>query len=205
MVIYFISGNKNKFVEFESVFFSVCDEHGVDKVILKQLDIDLDEVQELDARKVVEHKLRDAVCVSKKFTKDDYIICEDTSLYIDALNGFPGPLIKWLSKSIGDEGIAAMVLNYNEHTAVAKTFIGCYSCDSKKINFFEGDIKGDIVAPRGKNGFGWDKIFLPDILHGGFGADKTFAEMNADEKNEYSMRRIATEKLAEYLCKKMKK
>ena len=52
-----------------------------------------------------------------------------------------------------------------------------------------GSLKGSIVLPRGKNGFGYDAIFKPD------GSDKTLAEMTAAEKNKVSHRRQALENL----------
>jgi XTP/dITP diphosphohydrolase len=73
----------------------------------------------------------------------------------------------------------------------AKTIIG-YSDSSGNIDYFEGTIKGIIVSPRG-TGFGWDPIFQPE------GYSKTFGELTAEEKNSVSMRKIAVEKLKEYL------
>ena len=44
-------------------------------------------------------------------------------------------------------------------------------------------------APRGTNGFGWDAIFQP------LGSERTFAEMTPEEKDHFSMRRLALEQL----------
>jgi XTP/dITP diphosphohydrolase len=61
---------------------------------------------------------------------------------------------------------------------------------------FEGVCKGHItLQPIGENGFGYDPVFIPE------GSTKTFAEMNTAEKNEYSHRRKAVEKLVDYLKK----
>jgi inosine/xanthosine triphosphate pyrophosphatase family protein len=46
-------------------------------------------------------------------------------------------------------------------------------------------------APAGTGGFGWDAIFIPK------GTKKTFAEMSPEEKDAYSMRRQALEKMVE--------
>jgi XTP/dITP diphosphohydrolase len=54
---------------------------------------------------------------------------------------------------------------------------------------FEGRIDGEIVAPRGTMGFGYDPIFQPD------GYDTTFAEMTADAKDVISHRHLAFEQL----------
>ncbi|MFA5259250.1 MAG: non-canonical purine NTP pyrophosphatase [Candidatus Pacearchaeota archaeon] len=177
MVVYFITGNSKKFEEASQII------QGIEK-----LDIDLPEIQELDPRKIIEEKLKEA----RKNHSGEFF-CEDTSVYLECLNGFPGPLIKWFKKSIEIDGIYCLVSKYENNNAVAKTIIG-YS-KGEEINFFEGEIKGKIVSPRGKRDFGWDPIFQPN------GHDKTMAEMTLEEKNKISMRKQALEKLNEYLKK----
>ena len=59
---------------------------------------------------------------------------------------------------------------------------------------FEGEVKGTItLAPRGKDGFGYDPVFLPD------GYDKTFAELTGEEKNKISHRANAFAKALEFV------
>ena len=59
---------------------------------------------------------------------------------------------------------------------------------------FEGIVHGEIILKkRGENGFGYDPIFLPN------GALKTFAEMTLTEKNQYSHRARAFEKMIVFL------
>ncbi|MBT3412657.1 MAG: RdgB/HAM1 family non-canonical purine NTP pyrophosphatase [Candidatus Jacksonbacteria bacterium] len=175
-MICFITGNKNKLKEIQAVLPNV-----------EQLDIDLPEIQEVDAQEIVKHKLLEAL----KLTSEE-IIVEDTSLYLDCMNGLPGPLIKWFLKKVGIEGLAAAVEKLGNNKAEAKTIIG-YARNKEDIHFFEGEIKGQIVKPRGASDFGWDPIFLPD------GHDKTFAEMEPSEKNKISMRRNALNKLNDFL------
>ena len=69
------------------------------------------------------------------------------------------------------------------------------SGNENEFHFFEGSIKGKIVFPRGKNGFGWDRIFQPS------GHNKTFAEMTKEEKFKISMRTVAVNKLKNFLSK----
>ena len=62
------------------------------------------------------------------------------------------------------------------------------------IEFFEGSCPGRIIdTPKGSEGFGYDPVFIPD------GADRTFAEMSLEEKNQYSHRRKAVDKLVLFL------
>jgi non-canonical purine NTP pyrophosphatase (RdgB/HAM1 family) len=176
MALYFITGSKNKFVEVQTVLHDI-----------EQMDIDLVEIQELDAHAIIAAKLAEA----RKTHAGGALIVEDTSLYLNDLNGLPGPLIKWFMKSIGNLGLAKLAQTFGG-AAVAKTIIG-YADESGEVQFFEGEVHGEIVAPRGDTNFGWDPIFKPE------GHDKTFAEMTAEEKNAISMRRIAAEKLKQHL------
>ena len=178
MSLYFITGNKNKFEEVKAVLDDV-----------KQLDIDLSEIQDIDAKNIVRAKLLEALN-----HKDGEFIVEDTSLYLDCIKGLPGPLIKWFLKTVGNDGLANLAEKLGNNKAEAKTIIG-YAKNKDEIEFFEGVIPGTIVAPTGVSGFGWDPIFQPD------GHDKTFAEMSAEEKNNVSMRKIAAEKLKEFAAK----
>ncbi len=176
MKIQFTTGNVNKFKEAQKI---VSD--------LKQLDIDLLEIQEIDAYEVIRAKLKEA----QKHHKGTFVV-EDTSLYLECLNGLPGPLIKWFEKSIGNEGLYDIAHKYDNYNAQAKTVVG-YSDNNGNIEFFEGVIEGKIVSPQGDGDFGWGPIFVPD------GQEKTFAQMNKEEKNKISMRKFAFEKLKEFL------
>ncbi len=174
--IIFITGNKGKLEEAQSI---------IPQIIGRE--IELPELQEIDAQKIIEAKLKEAYA----HHKGEYIV-EDTSLYFEALNGLPGPLIKWFLQALGDNGLAGLLENYKNKKAVARTLIG-YISDNGETKYFSGEIKGKIVSPVGDNGFGWDKIFIPENYN------KTFGQLPKDEKNKISMRKIALEKLAEYL------
>ena len=69
----------------------------------------------------------------------------------------------------------------------------CLICQGKE-EYFEGICKGTIIAERrGISGFGYDPVFVPE------GSDQTFAEMTLEEKNFFSHRKKAIEKLTSYL------
>jgi len=176
MTLYFITGNKNKFAEASKE---------LEPIKIEQKEIDLAEIQSLDSKEVIEHKLKEA---SKHFSGE--FIVEDVSFSLECLNGFPGPLIKWLLKSNGRKGIYELCKAKGNYAAEAKATIG-YS-DGEKIIFFEGIVKGKIVEPRVDSDFGWDPIFLPK------GFNKTFAEMTAEEKNKISHRGLAVRKFKEW-------
>jgi len=176
--IYFVTGNNNKFEEAVALIPS-----------LKRYDKDLPEIQSLDPQIVIAEKLKAA----RNFT-DQPLIVEDTSLYLEGLNGFPGPLIKWMLHAVGNQGIYELTQSINNKNAVAKTIIG-YSNQNNEILYFEGTLDGLIVPPSGNEGFGWDAIFKPDGLH------ETFAEMGDDYKPEFSMRSQAFHKTKDYFGK----
>lgn len=176
-MLYFITGNKNKFAEVRSLLPEV-----------EQLDIGLTEIQGMDSRAIIEAKLFEA----RKQHNGEFIV-EDMSMEIDCLNGFPGPLIKWFATTLTNRGVANVVGKMDDSNACAKVTIGYSHGD--KVEFFEGVIDGTIVHPRGGNGFGWDEIFQPN------GSDKTFAEMTDQEKEAASMRRMAVDKLKDFLTK----
>ena len=161
MELYFITGNKNKFAEVKAIIPNV-----------KRLDIDLPEIQEIDAKEIIKAKLLEAL----NHKKAEFIV-EDTSLYFDCLNGLPGPLIKWFLKIIGNDGLFNIVEKLGNNKAEAKTIIG-YAKNPDEIYYFEGSIKGRIVSPAGKSGFGWDPIFQPE------GFSKNFAELIQKEKTK---------------------
>jgi non-canonical purine NTP pyrophosphatase (RdgB/HAM1 family) len=177
MEIYFVTGNKDKIREAEQVL-----ERQVNSIKL-----DIPEIQALHVKDVVEDKARKAYEQVKK-----PVMVEDTGLYFTSLNGFPGALIKWLLDSIKNEGICKLLADIADRSAYAETSVCFY--DGTACKTFSGRIYGRIVeSPRGTNGFGWDAIFQPD------GSSKTFAEMNAEEKNAISMRKEAFAQLKQYL------
>ena len=182
MTLYFVTGNKNKLREIQEVFKDFKE--------IKQLDIDLPELQDIDPKEIIKAKLKEALKHKQK-----RLIVEDTSLYLEALNGLPGPLIKWFMKTIGNQGIYELTSKLGNNNAEAKTIIG-YAENPETIRFFEGTIRGTIVCPESDSDFGWDPIFRP------IGHTKSFAEMTKQEKNEISMRKIALNQLKEYLQNK---
>ena len=179
MKLSIVTGNKGKLEEFQQILGNSLN--------LEQLDIDLPEIQEIDAKAVIEAKLDEAI----RHT-DNLVIVEDTGLYFNAWNGLPGVLIKWFDKAVGNNGVVDMLAKFDDKSAYGQCTIGL-AAKGKKPVFFKGRINGTITPPRGECGFGWDPIFIPE------NHTKTFAEMSKEEKNTMSMRKVALEKLKQYL------
>ena len=127
------------------------------------------------------------------------VIVEDAGLFIDALNGFPGPYAAYTYRTIHNEGILKLMENVENRKATFQSAIAY--CDSSACVpvCFEGEAKGEITSKErsesGKPGFGFDPIFQPS------GSKKTFAEMTIEEKNGFSHRARAVQKFAEWYTK----
>lgn len=122
---------------------------------------------------------------------------EDTGLEVEALNGEPGVKSaryagedKAFDKNI-DKLLAKLGDTQNrkaQFRTVASLII------NGKEYIFEGICPGVITRDkRGAGGFGYDPVFIPD------GASQTFAEMSMEEKNQFSHRKKAIEKLVAFL------
>lgn len=122
---------------------------------------------------------------------------EDTGLEVEALNGEPGvKSARYAGETRSfDDNIEKLLRNLNGANNKAARFRTVISLiiDGEEY-FFEGVCAGKIINERkGNNGFGYDPVFVPD------GTDKTFAEMTMDEKNKFSHRKKAMEKLIQFL------
>lgn len=125
---------------------------------------------------------------------------EDTGLEVEALNGEPG--VK-SARYVGDgadaqKNIDKLLQNLQDATNRKARFRTVISLELQgRHYFFEGICEGSITQkPVGENGFGYDPVFIPE------GSQKTFAEMNLEEKNIFSHRKKAFEKLVGFLKEK---
>ena len=116
---------------------------------------------------------------------------------MEALNGEPGVKSARYSGNEKDpeaniNKVLDKLKDHENRRAQFKTVI-CLIINGKQ-NIFDGICKGAIIAQRkGQSGFGYDPVFVPD------GSDKTFGEMNMEEKNIFSHRKKAVEKLTRFL------
>lgn len=173
----FITGNAGK-AKYLSDYFHVQVEH---------IKLDLHEIQSLDLNEVVMDKARRAFEIVKS-----PVLVEDVSLVFSGLKKLPGPLIKWFLETLGNDGLCGLLNKFDDRSAFAEVEFAI--CDERGVHTFTGSMNGTVAeSPRGKMGFGWDPIFIPE------GYDKTWAEMNDDEKHATSMRKIALEKMMKFL------
>lgn len=102
--------------------------------------------------------------------------------------------MKWFLKNVGPEGLHKMLVGFEDKSAVAVcTF--AYADKDGKVHLFRGETRGEIVAPRGPDTFGWDSCFQPE------GYDQTYAEMGKEQKNQISHRSKAVNNLKKFFLK----
>jgi XTP/dITP diphosphohydrolase len=180
-VAFFVTGNIHKFNEARHVLAKY-------KVATALLKAKASEIQDDNIENIAKASVKDAVERCRL-----PIFVEDAGLFIDPLNGFPGPYSSYVYRTIGTKGILKLMKEVKKRDAHFRSVIAfCSPKESPKC--FHGKVKGKISQEeRGNSGFGFDPIFKPsDSPH------RTFAEMATEEKNKFSHRAQALRKFAEW-------
>ena len=159
------------------------------KFDVEQLDIETIELSVDSIEEIAKAKVEQAV---EKSDIEEYafLIADDSGLFIDELNGFPGPQTHFFDRKVGKEQILKL-LEKETSKAKFRAAIALHIPGSED-KVFTGEASGEIVEPRGDGGFGYDPLFLPD------GNDQTWGE-DPEYKDEVSHREEALEKLSECL------
>lgn len=179
MEVYFLSSNENKINEVKSILES-------DNIKVVPVREKIKEIQSNDMEEIaIDKALRAFMSIGRP------IIVEQTGLLLKDLSGLPGGLTQVFWDSLQADDFGKYFSSTGTGQVTAKTVIAY--CDGKQIKTFEGEIMGLIISPpRGSQEFQWDCVFQPDKY------EQTFAEMG-EKKNNISMRKIALEKLRNYL------
>ena len=179
------------------------------------------EIQSHDLREIAARGAREAYR-----EVGEPVIVDDSGLFVESLDGFPGPYSAYVEDTVGVERLWRLVEPEADHSAAFRAVVAyCdggefeatpepvdrgerrgpdqaaaerssattddqVDADDLSVKFFEGVVPGEIVAPRGDGGFGYDPIFE----HGG----QTFAEMDTEQKNAVSHRGRALARFAEW-------
>ncbi len=143
---------------------------------LEAMAVELPEIQSLDLEEVLRAKARHAWACARR-----PVIVEETGLELYALNGFPGPLVKWMLEAVGAGGMARIAIALGNLRAKAVCLL--MWTDGERSIVARGETTGDLVLPpRGSNGFGWDPVFRPD------GEAFTYGELSAAAKDRLGHR-----------------
>ena len=184
--------NENKVLEFKKKLSS--------KYLLKSLS-DLNFTEEIPEN---ENSIKKNAIFKSKFIHNIFksnVFSDDTGLEIESLNNEPGVH----SARYGGEKkdplkninlVLKKMKGVSNRKARFRTVISLMM-DNKNY-CFEGIVNGTIIdKPKGDMGFGYDPIFIANNMN------KTFAEITLIEKNKISHRAIATNKLIDFLNKKV--
>jgi len=182
--IYFVTGNAMKEKEVNMIL--AAEDLGAFRV--QHVDISLPELQG-DPLEIASHK-----CMLAAEEVQASVIVEDTSLCFNALNGMPGPYIKWFVEAVGNDGLYDMLRSAEDKSAFCQCTLAFSAGPGAEPLLFVGRTDGQIVEPLGKGGFGWDSIFVPD------GFDVPFGAMELGTKNTISHRSRALSEFVAY-CK----
>ncbi|WP_022670687.1 RdgB/HAM1 family non-canonical purine NTP pyrophosphatase [Hippea alviniae] len=178
--IVFASNNEHKLKEVREILKDI-------EILPAKSVIDKFEVEE-NGKSFCENSLIKAKALSK-FT-DLPVLADDSGLEVFSLNKEPGIYSsRYAGTGRDEDNIKKLLENLKNKTDKKARFTCCMTLIiGDKIIQKEGYVYGVIIdKPKGKNGFGYDPIFIPD------GFDITFAEMKPDEKNKLSHRKRALE------------
>ncbi|GAB3681425.1 RdgB/HAM1 family non-canonical purine NTP pyrophosphatase [Salinarchaeum chitinilyticum] len=198
----FVTGNEGKVREAREYL----------PIAVEQVDYDYVEVQSDDLAVIAARGARESY---RELGATEPVAVEDSGLFVDALDGFPGPYSAYVEHSLGIERVHRLVDPEDDHRASFRSVVA-YAVDADAVGdstadgtaldwhdgvtvddgvavaTFEGTVRGEIVAPRGDGGFGYDPIFEHD--------GRTMAERSTEAKNAISHRGRALAKLADWLA-----
>ncbi len=176
MEITFITGNQNK-ADYLSKYLGFP---------VKHVKLDLDELQSLDLKEIVAHKVKQAYEVVH-----GPVIVEDVSLEFEALGKLPGPFIKFFLDQMSFETICGLVKDKSRN-CTARCVFGYY--DGDRLELFEGSLKGRVPeTPAGDKGYGWDPIYIPE------GYSVTRAELSEEDDRKTYLQIKPFEHLKKFL------
>ncbi|MEZ7673736.1 non-canonical purine NTP diphosphatase [Prevotella sp. A2879] len=189
MKIVFATNNKHKLEEIKDIL-------GKDFEIVSLAEIGCHEDIPETGLTLEENARQKSTYIVEHYNHDCF--ADDTGLEVDALNGEPGVHSARYAEGTDHDSEANMrkllskMSNVKERTARFRTVISLIINGVE--HQFEGRVEGRIATEKhGKEGFGYDPIFIPE------GYDKSFAELGEEVKNQISHRARAVKKLAEYL------
>lgn len=181
--LYFATNNKHKLVEAQNILVKYS-------VALEPVNIKKIEVQSESLEDIAKYAAVEAYKIVKK-----PVVVEDSGLFIDALNGFPGPYSSYVYKTIGLEGILKL-LNGVSNREARFIAVVALALSEEEVYIFKGVTEGVIANDiRGDKGFGFDPIFIPRE-----GDGRTFGEMSVDEKSALSHRGRAFDSLGRWVA-----
>lgn len=166
--IYYATGNSDKY---ETVFCYL--EKNAPHIELRPHTQDLIEIQSYDQKEVALEKARQAWNLLQ-----EPVLVDDSGVYFEKYNEFPGVLTKYVFKGIGLEGLWKLI-EPGEKATFRLHLIYWYA--PEKYEIFVGECAGTVTKQKkflGTPQFPYDTLFIPD------GSDKTYAELRQSGEHE---------------------
>jgi len=163
----YLTGNRFKFEVAQRAM------QGTD-VVLEQTRLALPEIQSNSVQEIAEFS---AQWATRQL--DQPFLVTDSGFYIDALNGFPGPFIKFINQWFSVEDLLRLMHDkLHRHVAVQDCLV--YSRPSEVAISFWGSYQGTIAtAPGRSTGTPIERLFIPD------GYQTPISEFSHDEQLNY--------------------
>lgn len=160
---------------------------GMDIVLIQQK-IALPEIQSEDSKEIASFSAKWGSNLLKK-----PIVVSDAGYYIEALNGFPGPFIKYINQWLTAEDLLRLMEGKENRNAFIKECIAYCEPGGQPVCFF-GNFKGTItLVPGAKGATPINEIFIPD------GLTQPESEISNEERLKFWKQDAAWRELAEYL------
>ena len=178
--VWFMTQNPGKFREARSILTN----YGIKVRQLRRAKV---EIQDKRLENIASFALRTALKNERKF-----LAIEDSGLFIRSLDGFPGPFSSYALETIGLDGVLDLLAKRRSRDAFFQCSLAVGSSPTN-LRVFTGVVDGTISESAiGRNGFGFDPIFIPD------GSNMTFGQLDESFKNRHSHRAKAFARFARW-------
>ncbi|MCG3216107.1 MAG: XTP/dITP diphosphatase [Candidatus Heimdallarchaeota archaeon] len=173
MDIFFVTHNEFKYMEAKQI----AQEYDIS---VEWFNLEYQEIQENNLTAIANTSCLQILRDNENLVDKNFFL-EDAGLFVESLNGFPGPYSSYVLHTIGNDGILQLMKKEENRYAYFKSVVAYHS--GGKIHNFQGITDGTIIHEiKGDKGFGFDPIFRP------LESEFTFAEMTLKTKNLYSHR-----------------
>jgi len=187
--IFFATSNQNKINEAKSILEPSG--YKIQQLLISGNPPNFIEPKSLGIEQVAISKISQAKRMLKNSNLSHQpILVEDSGIFINSLDGFPGSRSSEVEKEIGIEGILKLLEGVEDRRAEyrAVAIIDFGNQILKSIGVWKGKISS---SASGKNGFGYDPIFIPNDSDG-----RTCGQMKKEEKDQLSHRNKALNNLS---------
>lgn len=177
----YVTGNTTKFLIAQKALEDT-------DIVLIQQKADTPEIQSDDVREIASFSAKYGSNVLKK-----PLVVSDAGYYLEALNGFPGPFIKFINQWLSADDILRLMDGKEDRSVFVKECVAYCEPGSEPVCFL-GDFKGTIAHEVGKKGeTPINEIFIPN------GLTHPESEITQEERIAFWKKDDAWRQLAEYL------